>query len=129
MSQFTNPPKLLETDPGDEIFVQYAESLKKEGKRVEALNVILRGLTASPTNNRGRLLLARMFYEDGYTPFAVRELIEIHKSIPQNKAIKQLLEKLSPGIVNSLDIKEGQVVGESEFDFAEIEVLGEEEEK
>ncbi len=92
----TNIEELLKSDPGNSAFFEYAESLRLEGALDHALHVLLAGLSANPNHARGRLQLARVFYEMGYTPFAVKELQLLQQQAPDNAAIQKLLERLAP---------------------------------
>ena len=87
----------LNADPGDPLFAQVADSLRRAGKWSDALDIALSGLTANPQCHRGRLILARLFYDRHYYPFAVRELEHLHRAVPENASIGRLLERLSPG--------------------------------
>lgn len=93
--------ELLESDPGNPVFAQYADELRKDGKSKEALEVCLAGLTHNPGCHRGRLVLARVFYEAGYLPFTIREVEQLHREVPNSAAVRKLLEKLSPGSVRA----------------------------
>ena len=86
----------LSTNPGAPEFVSLAELLRAARRHFEALGVLVAGLSASPDNHKGRLLLARVFYELQAIPFAVRELKELCLALPGNKPLVILLEKLAP---------------------------------
>lgn len=128
---------VLASDPGDELFVDYGELLRRTGRFGEALIVTLRGLSHSPDNVRARLLLARIYFELGCTPFAVREVRDLHSEFPERKFLRQLLIKLAPDEkVTAAPVAEPsesapqasptpQTVAESEFDFEALEELEE----
>lgn len=104
---------ILIDDPGNARFVDYAEFLRKEGRLDEALLISLKGVSANPTLTKGRLILARVFYELGFHAFAAREIRELLATMPENGTLKRLLELLSPG---EGDFEES-VVAESDFDI------------
>ena len=123
--------RTLEASPGDPVFVSYADNLRILGNLSEALRVCLAGLTASPDGVKGRLVLAQILYDGKYLPFALRELRELSRQLPQNESIKRLLAKLSPGESNvdpdQVSTDEGETMAEADFDFDDIELLGEDE--
>jgi tetratricopeptide (TPR) repeat protein len=76
-------------------FYAEAEKLRSEGKFLESLRILLEGLSTEPQNSQARLLLSRVFYEQGFIPFAIRELEELLKTFPENGSIIKLHEKLA----------------------------------
>ncbi len=84
----------LSEDPGDDCFMDYAEYLRINGRHMEALEVCLSGLTSNPAALRGRLVFARTLYDAGYFPFAVREIEELQRAVPDNPAVTRLKEVL-----------------------------------
>ena len=122
----------LEADPGDPVFADYAEFLRSQGEIDRAMHVCLTGVTSNPAVLEGRLVLARIYYEEGHFPFAVRELEYLKKEIPDNKAVNSLLERLSPESLNkpqatviSSESTE-TTVAEGEFGFDELDLLEDE---
>ena len=117
---------ILQYDPGNSVFVGFADLLRSEGSAEEAINVCLLGLTHNPGFHRGRLLLARLYYDKGYIPFAVREVETLVSAAPQNAALRKLLFKLSPTSETS-DRKVSdtpvQTLAEAEFDIGELEMV------
>jgi predicted Zn-dependent protease len=123
----------LDEDPGSPLFVDLAERLRAEGEGAQAMLVCLGGLSASPANTVGRLLLARLYYEYGYVPFAVREVKILLDNYPQNQAIRKLLLKLAPDekLENYQDqtpaeetaLPADTTIAEAEFDFSQLEEL------
>ena len=120
---------LLRDDPGNPAFANFAESLLNQGKWSEALEVCLAGLSSNPSCHKGRLLLARVYFERNHLPFAVREVRELLDALPENKFIRRLLERLSPesaassGHRTTGNTGEEKTVAEAEFDIGEIDLL------
>ena len=106
-------------------------SLVSQGKYREAEDIIMHRLNENPGDVRARVLLARILYERGFAAFAVRELREALSEAPDNKYIKNLIERLSPGSTkNSIDTnppekqRQGEglkTVAEVEFDLDDID--------
>lgn len=127
----------VEANPGAPEFVELAKLVaEKEHGRPEAREICLRGLTADPKNALGRLLLAKLFYLDGMSLFAARELVELSRA-RRTPALERLLaafadftDGVSPTtgttspVGGSATEQEEQVVGELDLDadFDEIEV-------
>lgn len=120
----------LEDDPGNEIFCEYAETLRGRGDLKESLWVLLRGLNSSPSLHRGRLLLARVLYEAGFVVFAVRELEDLQSALPENELIGRLIERLGGGTKSEDDLPSlEETFGETEFDFSEFDLIDDDSEK
>lgn len=124
----TNYEAILVTDPGNPLFAEYAENLLSQGKLKEAQDICLAGLSANPSFSRGRLVLARVFFERSFVPFAVRELEVLREEIPENKFVQRLVERLAPDVANKDQRKRGadngeDTVAETDFDIGEIELL------
>ena len=119
---------LLSKDPGNEVFIEYAESLRNSGNPGQAILVCIAGLAANPAMHRGRFLLARIFYEQGYTTFAVRELRELSAALPEIDPLKRLIARFEPASTSEPGAapKAAETVAESDFDIAEIELVDEE---
>ena len=108
-------------------FVERASALYAEGESAAALNLCIDGLSSYPNEARGRLLLARIFYEQGRIPFAVREVRELCSEHPDVKALSRLLEALAPGAASvAQSVGSASTVAEAEFD---IDLLDAEEKK
>ncbi len=119
-------------DPGNPLFVELAEVLRKRGAATEALQTCLIGLSKNPTCHQGRLVLARLFYEGGMYGFAVREIEALREAMPESKTLIKLMEKLAPGSTSlSAAVKqaETEVVAETDFEFDELELIGAEKPK
>ena len=112
-------------------FADRAEGLRISGKLDDALILAMAGLSENPDAHRGRLVLARIFYEKGYLPFAVREVEQLVREIPSNAAIRKLLETLAPDRVigGPNTIVAEDTVAESEFDLDALALLEEETKK
>ena len=110
---------LLESDAGNPVFADYAKELIEEGALETALLVCLRGVGANPSLHSGRLLLARVFYELNLLSFASRELELLCREIPDNAALRSLLEKLSP---DPAAVSPVITVGHDDETVAELEV-------
>lgn len=143
--------KVLAENPGDPAFVEQAGALFEQGKELEAIEVCLAGLSASPELHRGRLLLAKILFSKSFIPFALRELRYLNKALPENEPIRKLLEKLSlsssdtesveSSVAESAVIQgetsdeggaegsepEEVTVAESDFDLDELDLIMEEE--
>lgn len=120
---------ILSADPGNSIFSDFAEALHKDGNSEAAIIVCLRGLSSNPSYNKGRLSLAKIYYDLQFKPFCIEQLKTIHKNLPNNKSIKSLLEKLDPQDFNASTISltsEVKTFAEAEFDFGEIELIEDE---
>ncbi|MEZ4754369.1 MAG: hypothetical protein R3A13_08695 [Bdellovibrionota bacterium] len=124
----------LEQDPGDPIFADYAEFLRTQGEVDRAMHICLSGISSNPAVLEGRLVLARLYYEEGHLPFAVRELEYLKKEIPENKAVASLLEKLSPESLIAASkatvittATSETTLAEGEFAFDELDLLDDEE--
>jgi len=116
--------KRLAEDPGDDCFVDYAEYLRTRGRLLEGLSVSLAGLTANPAALRGRLILARILFNSGYIPFAIREIEELNRAVPGNAAIARLKEVILQDKAAE-DMPAGQVeeeiVAEAFLDVEDLE--------
>ena len=119
---------ILSTDPGNSVFADFAEVLHKQGSSEPAIIVCLRGLSSNPSCHKGRLILSKIYYDLGFKPFCVDQLKILVKSVPANKSLKNLLEKLAPQEFNSKTInlaQEIKTVAEADFEFSEIELIEE----
>lgn len=86
----------LSSNPGDPEYAQYADRLRSSGDHWSALKITLTGLNQNPDLHRGRLVLARIYYNLGLLHFAVRELEYLRAALPENASIRRLLEQLAP---------------------------------
>ena len=106
-------------------FVMKAEALRKEGKLQEALMLSLQGLSALPGCLTGRLVLARVFYELGYIPFARREIEELLKADQDSAALKSLAAKfgIHLGEATPQSADREVVVSEADFEFNDLDLV------
>lgn len=122
---------IIREDPANPVFSDLADLLRKKGGHLEALKVCLDGLSLNPKDHKGRLALARIFYDLNHTPFAVREVQELCREFPKSEHLKKLLQKLSPGNIAepppvATPSDASNTVAESDFDFDDIEGMEEE---
>lgn len=117
----------LSKDPGDPLFAEYAEFLRRKQRKEEAYKVCFSGLSANSNAYAGRLVLARLFHDDGYIPFAVRELETLYQQSPENETVRHLLERLSPSFAADFHTPSEQstdtMIAETEFDLGDLEML------
>ena len=118
----------LSSDPGAPAFVEFAELLRGMRRHSEAIDVCLAGLSANPDAHRGRLMLARVYYECGFIPFAVRELQTLVAQFPANRALAKLCERLSPVDGTTGSGVESEVA-EAEFDIDAISLIADDRKK
>lgn len=114
----------LGADPGNPIFADYADLLRQEARYNEGMEVCLAGLSLNPVCHKGRLVLARIYYERGFLPFAVNELLILNRKLPESVSVRKLLEKLAPDEQLS-EAGSGQeaVVSETEFNFEQLDLI------
>jgi hypothetical protein len=134
----------LVEDPGNPVFAEYAEHLRLAGQKMAGMEVCLNGLSLNPDCHKGRLVLARIFYDGNYLPFAVRELQALCVALPENKSVRRLLEKLAPdtkfpSAATSKVEPEGsgssgaeakpasETIAETDFSFDDFEMIEEDE--
>lgn len=122
---------VLEKDPGNVLFYDLAVGLSLEGNLIDAIEVCLRGLSVNPGFHKGRLLLARLYYECGYIPFAVKELESLFGACPNSKSVRRLLERLSPGSAAlssgvATSVAGNSTVAEGDFNLDDLAELDEE---
>lgn len=129
MKSDTELEALVGSDPGHAWFPDLADRYRQRGDYQGAFDLCFNGLTLDPGNHRGRLVLARLFYERLQFPFAVRELKELRRQLPENKYLIKLLDCLAPGEVSVVADNAAaaeSIVSAVDFDFGEIELLEEE---
>ena len=128
MSDEQEYQRLLSVNPGDPCFADYALYLRSQGRGDEAQQVCISGLSENPQHHRGRLVLARLFYDRGQLPFSIREVEQVYRELPNQQTIRKLLSRLSPTSLGSeTRPKETieQTVSEAEFGFDQIDLLDE----
>jgi len=84
----------LKQDPGDPTFADLAQLLRKEKKYEEARSVCYQGLSSNPAAHRGRLVLAWIYYDEEYFPFAIREILALRNTFPESDVVLKLLTAL-----------------------------------
>jgi hypothetical protein len=84
----------LKQDPGDPTFADLAQSLRKRKKFEEARSICYRGLSSNPAAHRGRLVLAWIYYDEEYFPFAIREVLALRSTFPESDVVRKLLKAL-----------------------------------
>ncbi len=90
-------------------------------QRPHARELCSRELTAHPEGANVRLALAKLFYLDGMFDFAVRELAELKKQLPENSTLQSLLEALGAGGTTGTKAAEKESRPPSEI-IAEVEL-------
>lgn len=115
------PPELV-ADPAHESYFGVAQALAGEGKLLDACGVLMRALDINPALDRGRLLLARLFFEIGAPRYAAKEVRELMARNPSLKSLDRLREALEPGV--AIDTQAlTKKFAETRFKSAEIEAL------
>ena len=92
--------------------------------------VCFNGLAQNPAHHKGRLVLARIHYELGQIPFAIREITELCRALPDSKSLKRLRDKLAPETAPAASPAAGtaeETVAEADFDFEELEMIEDDE--
>ena len=131
--------KTVNDDPGNPAFVDLAELFRTSERPIDGILTCLRGLSANPSCYRGRLLLARLYYESNFAPFAIRELAILYEELPDNKTIARLLSKLSNGQpdhepragAHGIDQKPNkqEIIAEADFDFSDLDLIEDEDDE
>jgi hypothetical protein len=120
--------KLLE-DPGNPVFAEFAEYLRRKRQMADAMSICLSGLSANPSCHSGRLVLARIYYSLSYIPFASRELEFLLSFFPEDQSLRRLVLALNPTFT---EVKEGTssgnaetLIAETAFDMGDLDLLDE----
>ena len=89
---------IVAEDPGADSFVELAELLASDPiTRPEARELCLRGLSKNPSNNLGRLTLAKLYYLDCLFEFSLRELLELKRlQSRQVPSLEKLISAFGP---------------------------------
>ena len=122
--------RILAEDPGDPTFAEYGDFLRRRGETLKAIDVCLAGLSVNPDCHRGRIVLARAYYDRLYLPFAVRELEILRQALPDNRPIEKIIAKLAPDsgpASGGSAALQPSTLAEAEMGFDEIELIEEEE--
>ena len=97
--------KRLASDPGDPVFVLVAKALIEQGETFQSYEILLAGLSHNPDCHEGRLVLAKLYFEQDFLPFCVKELRYIAEKLPNNKSVRRLLDKFGS---DSSNVEESQ---------------------
>jgi hypothetical protein len=116
----------FEAEPASDAFYFYASAVALRS-RTEAREILFKGLTLNINHVLGRFLLAKLFFMDGFTPFAVRELkfLDHIHSVP---ALKRLLQSLGSEAETERETKQNQqekVIADIDIEADLLEVLEE----
>lgn len=107
------------------------EALRAAGRQSEALLLCLKILSSNTEDHATRLVLSRVFIDLGATPFAVRELEQLCRDLPEIKTLKRLLDTIAPGRAKKISPQETsqgpikQTVAETDFSFDDLEAIEE----
>jgi hypothetical protein len=123
--------KLLE-DPGNPVFAEFAEYLRRKRLMTEAMGICLSGLSANPSCHPGRLVLARIYYSLSYMPFASRELEALLTVFPEDQSLRRLVLALNPTFTEirpddrQLSLGGAEtLIAETAFDMGDLDLLDE----
>ncbi len=105
-------------------------------QRPLARELCFQALSTQPKKANIRLALAKLFYLDGMFDFALRELVELKKEMPESSTLQSLLEALGAGKEDTEKTKisekesrpPSEIIAEVELE-ADFDELLEEEEK
>lgn len=114
---------LLAEKPSAGEFLELARLLSADAEnRAEARDVLFKGISHHPSNYVARLLLAKLFFEDGMYSYSARELAELW-SLNKSETIKKLLLSLGEAGKSYLDLYQGKVSSEKDSSIlAEIDL-------
>lgn len=107
---------------------QEAEAIRASGNPQQALLQCLKILSSNPEDHATRLVLSRVFIDLGATPFAVRELEQLCRDLPELKTFKRLLDTVAPGRATNINSSQQivkQTVAETDFSFDDLEAIEE----
>lgn len=90
-------------------------------QRPLARELCFQALSTQPKKANIRLALAKLFYLDGMFDFALRELAELKKQLPENSTLQSLLEALGAGGTTGTKAAEKESRPPSEI-IAEVEL-------
>jgi predicted Zn-dependent protease len=120
----------LKQDPGNPLFAEFAEYLRKKQCDSEAITVCLTGLSNNPSCHLGRLVLARLYCSLGYIPFAARELETLYEANTKNESLARLVRLLNPTYQEkptessrSKDTGNETMIAETSFDLDDFDLL------
>ncbi len=121
--------KALDEQPSSKAFLELARLLIKRDAKADskkdskaAKEVLFQGLYYYPKNLVARLLLAKLFYQDGFYNFSAREIAEVW-SETKSETIKKLLLSFGDYGEHYLNTYSGQSIkSEAESVLAEIDL-------
>lgn len=117
--------KALDEQPSSKAFLELARLLiEKHGDKdsKKAKEVLFQGLYYNPKNLVARLLLAKLFYKDGFYNFSAREVAEVW-SETKSETTKKLLLSFGEHGEHYLSKYSGEVIkSETESVLAELDL-------
>src|SRR5277367_6862469 len=90
-SEITELKKKLEDDPDSLVFAPLADAYRKEGNLKEAFAVCKKGLEKHPTYTSARVVLGRIYQEQGKSDDAVLEFKKVLEVDSENLMAHSLL--------------------------------------
>lgn len=113
--------KALDEEPSSKAFLELARLLFDQDS-ARAKEVLFQGLYYYPKNLVARLLLAKLFYQDGFYNFSAREIAEVW-SETKSETTKKLLLSFGEYGEHYLSKYSGEVVkSETESILAELDL-------
>ena len=113
--------KALDEEPSSKAFLELARLLIEQDSK-KAKEVLFQGLYYYPKNLVARLLLAKLFYQDGFYNFSAREIAEVW-SETKSETTKKLLLSFGEYGEHYLSKYSGEIVkSETESVLAELDL-------
>lgn len=107
-TKITQLKTLLAENPSAREFLELARLLSESTEtKAEARDVLFKGITHHPSNYVARLLLAKLFFEDGLYAFSARELADLW-NLNKSETVKKLLLSFGEQGKNYLDLYQGK---------------------
>lgn len=128
----------FESDPGSPACIALARELIARSDLADAQQILIKGLSVNPSLDLARLLLAKVYFLQGFIPFAAKEIAELRVKNPKLEVLKRLHQKLTPhsgsvpNAVSSVQPEaplveagnfEQKIVAETDFEFSEIDLI------
>src|SRR5436309_5387518 len=82
------------TDPSSEAYRPLAEAYLGMSRFMEAMVVCKKGVKAHPTRPEPRMLLARVYADQGKDKKALEELVAANQAVPADKALIRMMGEL-----------------------------------
>lgn len=121
MSRIDELSKTLDEQPSSKVFLELARLLIEQDK-LRAKEVLIQGLYHYPKNLVARLLLAKLYYYQGWYNFSAREIAEAW-SVSKSSTIEKLLLSFGEHGDRYLKIYSGQEISNKpESVLAEIDL-------